>query len=158
MDTKSWGWVLGVVAIGVIGYFVVMGIKGTPEEPKTPSVESEEEVAAADEGNTSILWEFGIMSEDPELGAPMREVSITYKGVKRVVGSYRGSCSIVEESSWPLVEGELTGVICWYAGGGSEVGVFYEDGKRVVKVGVLEEGTAETEGMRGDFETAFALD
>lgn len=88
----------------------------------------------------------------------MREVSITYKGEKRVVGTYPGSCSIVEDSSWPLLENELTGVICWFAGGGSEVGVFYEDGKRVVKVGALEEGTAETEGFRGDFETAFALD
>lgn len=155
MTTKAW-WVVGALAVALIAYYVVTSSNKTPEAPAP--VTQEEEATAAQEGNTSILWEFGVMSEDPETGAPMREVSITYKGVKRVVGTYMGSCSVVEDSSWPLLENELTGVICWFAGGGSEVGVFYEDGKRIVKVGVLEEGTAQSEGMRGGFETQFALD
>jgi len=108
--------------------------------------------------DTSIRWEFGLVSEDPETGTPMREVSITYKGERRVVGTFPGSCSVVEDSSWPLLDNELTGVICWWAGGGAEVGVFYEDGKRVVKEGILEEGTAEEQGFRGAFEIAFSLD
>ena len=157
MKQQAWWWVLAVAVIAGIAYWMISDMKEkAPQEEEVSTEETQELAAPADD--TSILWEFGIMNENPETGAMMREVSITYKGVKRVVGTYPGSCSIVEESSWPLLENELTGVICWFAGAGTEVGVFYENGVRVVKVGSLEEGTAEISGSRGGFETAFALD
>lgn len=156
MNKEAWWWVLAVVVVAGIGYWTVSGKDVAKDQMLQEEPQAEEAGDAVETGDTSILWEFGI--KDAGTGTMMREVSITYKGVKRVVGTYPGACSIVEDSSWPLLENELTGVICWFAGAGTEVGVFYEDGVRVVKVGSLEEGTAETEGSRGGFETAFALD
>lgn len=154
MDTKAWWWVLGVVVIGVGGYFAFSMTKDVAPAASQEEVTQQPEATS----DTSIRWSFGIMSEDSASGAPMREVSVAYKGQTHVIGTYQGSCSVVEDSSWPLLENELTGVICWWAGGGTEVGVFYDNGKRVVKVGSLEEGTAEEAGFRGDFKQTLTLD
>ncbi|MEK7068304.1 MAG: hypothetical protein AAB964_00635, partial [Patescibacteria group bacterium] len=62
-----------------------------------------------------------------------------------------GNCFSVAGSSWELLENELTGAICYSAGGGKEIGVFEEGGTLVLKEGEVEEGGAETPGFRGNF-------
>jgi len=39
------------------------------------------------------------------------------------------------------------------AGGGTEAGVFEENGKMLIKIGSIEEGDGETPGSRGNFKT-----
>ena len=59
---------------------------------------------------------------------------------------------------WSLYESEKTGVICWWAGGGSDIGIFEEGGKLVLKVGSLDEGSAEIPGFRGNFQTIATIE
>ncbi len=102
-------------------------------------------------------WTFKNKGEKKDTGAPLTEVSLTAGGSTRVIGTYEGSCSVIDNKSWKLLPGEKTGVICWFAGGGSEIGVFEESGSVVVKVGSVDEGDAETAGTRGSFKTVISL-
>ena len=105
-----------------------------------------------------ITWEFEEVGTDEETGAPETRVIMKVEGDSTDLGTYEGSCSEIKGSSWSLVEGEVSGVICWFAGGGTEIGVFEEaNGSLVVKKGVLDEGSAEEPGMRGGFSLMFKL-
>ena len=114
-------------------------------------------------GDKAIIWAFNTMPEEAvKTGMPYTEVSIMINGGRDIIGTYEGSCIVIDNVTaegkknsvgWPLLKGELTGAICWYAGGGHEVAVFEENGKIIVKTGLLDEGTAETAGTRGDFKT-----
>lgn len=107
----------------------------------------------------SFMWnitELGEHSSAP--GVPLSGVTITTGGKTYPIGTVDGNCAEIDGTSWPLYEGEKTGVICWWAGGGTEYGVFEEGGKMVVKEGFLEEGSAETAGFRGGFETIIVLE
>lgn len=102
-------------------------------------------------------WQFSEVGTDENTGAPRTSVTLLSGGKVYSAGTYEGSCSEIEKSSWELQSGEKTGVICWFAGGSSEIGVFEEGGKTVVKMGELSEGDAETPGFRGNFQTIFEL-
>jgi hypothetical protein len=151
----AWMWVIvGIVIFGGLGYAlsgtqVIAPLQGENEEVKEPT--------PSEEGfRPSFLWEF-FPAGDDELGTPRTSVTLSINGEVHEVGTFDGSCLVVNGSSWELVENELTGVICWFAGGGDEVGVFYEEGEYVVKQGVLEEGAEGESGMRGSYETLFVL-
>lgn len=96
-------------------------------------------------------WTFTDAGVDEMLAAPRTTVSLRISGVDVPVGTYTGSCATLEEAGYKPVEGELSGVVCWFAGGGTEIGVFSEDGALVLKQGDVDEGTAETPGFRGNF-------
>lgn len=116
-------------------------------------------VETQSESKVGFTWNITEMDERADNpGVPRTNVALTSGGKTYQVGEFDGSCSEIDGTSWTLVEGEKTGVICWWAGGGSEVGVFEEGGKLVVKVGVLEEGTAEIPGSRGSFQTFVTIE
>ncbi len=106
----------------------------------------------------TYVWEFKTISEGNEsLGlAPKTEVFLKTGGRIYNAGVHEGNCSHINTGWTPLPE-EIDGVICYHAGFGSEVGIFKENSEIVVKKGVIEEGTAEEEGLRGDFEVLFKL-
>lgn len=104
-----------------------------------------------------IKWTFTSAGEDSVSGAPLTKVVLRAGEKTYELGIYQGSCSEIKGSSWSLVENEQSGVICWWAGGGTEIGVFEENGKLVVKKGTIEEGTAEGGGFRGDFKAFIEL-
>ena len=137
--------VLAVVLVG--GYFTYKGLTATDETVRTPV-----EVIGIQE----IAWAFDPAGTD-ETDAPLTAVSLIWEGKTFDAGTHQGSCFTVLGSSWELVPGEKSGAICWWAGGGTELGVFEEGGELVVKRGVLDEGSAEEEGVRGDFEPFFVL-
>ncbi len=99
-----------------------------------------------------ISWKFEGEGDDLESGAPLTRVSVTINGVVSDLGLFTGSCSQIANSSWGLVEGEIDGAICWWAGGGEEIGIFKENDQLVIKKGQLDEGSAEVAGVRGNFE------
>ncbi len=112
-------------------------------------------------GDKSIIWAYNPKPSDTS-GIPHTEVSVMINGQRNVIGTYEGSCITIDKVTadgqkntavWPLLDGELTGAICWYAGGGTEVAAFEENGKIVIKTGALDEGSAETAGTRGVFKT-----
>lgn len=120
----------------------------------TPAATPNATTSAPQVSGSRFAWSFAEMEEDAS-GVPSTRVMLTdtTNGKKYDLGARTGSCSTIESSSWTLLAGEQTGVICWFAGGGEELGVFQENGSLIVKAGILEEGTAETPGLRGDFKT-----
>lgn len=95
-------------------------------------------------------WSF-VQSGTRPSGAPSTDVTLRVAGVDVPLGTYVGECFAIPGSSWPLLKDELTGAICYWAGAGTEIGVFEEGGSLVLKEGDIEEGSAEVPGVRGNF-------
>lgn len=113
-------------------------------------------VAPQQTGAGKFEWK---LTELPETGeVPRTAIALTYRGSIFSAGEYEGNCFVIENSDWQLLEKELSGVICWWAGGGTEIGVFDEGGEYpVAKSGDVEEGSAEVQGFRGNFKEIFRL-
>jgi hypothetical protein len=139
-----------LLALGSWWYFKVL-----PE-----SQNSVIEVPQAVESTSQWQWDFQPAGENPESGAPKTNVTLRNGGTSYAIGVIDGSCFDIAQSEWELLteEGELAGAICWWAGGGTEIGVFSEGGRADIRVGQVDEGTAEGGGMRGGFQTLFSID
>lgn len=98
-----------------------------------------------------FTWTFEDRGVERTSGAPTTNVSLNISGVEIPLGIYVGNCFSVAGSAWQLLPNELSGAICYFAGGGKEIGVFEEAGKLVLKEGEIDEGDAETPGTRGNF-------
>lgn len=140
-----------VVLIG-IGVYILF-LKTKKESLKTPE-------------RTQITWLLEKAGEDSETGAPLTRVKVDFKGeIKKGydAGVYAGNCFEIAKSEWELLENEISGVICWWAGGGDEIGIFKEDDKLVGKHGTLGAGSPATEdepaipNFRGGFEKLFEI-
>ena len=143
-----------VIIFSLIVLVVMAGLlfwqQKNKEEAKAPTLEWVTEDAGTDES----------------IAAPFTKVSLKVAGVEREIGTYLGSCfeigtsawALESESDWPLLDNEISGVLCWFAGGGKEIGVFEEEGKLVVKTGDVEEGTAEGGDFRGNYKTVFEIE
>lgn len=101
------------------------------------------------------VWTFE--QKDEIDGIPQTEVTLSYKGTTHVLGTHQGNCFLIEESNWELLPQEETGVMCYFAGGGIELGVFNRDGVKTVEQGLIDEGSAESAGVRGEFTIIKAL-
>ena len=143
--------VLGALAVtaGAMTRMAPPAIAPSPQEKRaTTSSAAKEPVLQA-----AYAWEFELVGED-EFGAPLSRVSLVADGKRYDAGTHQGSCRVRAEDFLP---GEKSAAVCWFAGGGVELGVFEENGARVMKTGLLDEGSAETDGFRGDFVTRFKL-
>jgi hypothetical protein len=105
----------------------------------------------------TVSWTFE-KSGDQDL-SPQNKVTLTFNGKNIEVGTYAGLCVPLEApvGDSGLLPGEVSGVLCWWAGGGDEIGVFKEGDGYVVKVGAQDEGDAQSAGFRGDFKTLMKL-
>jgi hypothetical protein len=111
---------------------------GQKTQPQTPTFE----------------WEFQKIAET-EYGTPITRVILKANGKSHYIGLYDLSCNV--ETGGTLDPNQLSRVICWWGGGGYELGIFLEDGAYVVKRGTVDEGSAEVAGFRGDFQTLLTL-
>lgn len=66
-----------------------------------------------------------------------------------------GSC--VQKTPERLEPNEISGIGCWYAGSGDDIGVFSKNGKMTIERREIDEGTAETGGYIGKFETLISI-
>ena len=107
--------------------------------------------------NRNFEWTFVKHEADEATGIPHTDVALRSGEKTYDAGTHEGECFVIEDSAWELLPQEQSGVICWFAGGGSEVGIFEEEDNLVVKRGLVDEGDAETPGTRGDFEKLFEL-
>lgn len=105
-----------------------------------------------------LSWSFAAQPEDAATGMPRTRVTLARGAASYDLGTHDGTCFVVEDSAWTLQAGEVSGAICWFAGGGIELGVFEENGKLVVKKGDVDEGSAEGGGFRGNFAAVRTLD
>lgn len=89
-----------------------------------------------------------------EFGISKMNVSLKKGDMMYPIGMFDGSCA---EQDTDLFANQKEKVVCWWAGGGKEIGVFMQDGNDVVMVGDVDEGDAETGGFRGNFQTVMEL-
>ncbi len=103
------------------------------------------------------VWTFKDMGTVGDANVPDTEVTLKYSGGVKTIGVFQGTCAAIDKSEWQLLPGEKSGVICWFAGAGEEIGVFEGKNSLVIKVGTVEEGDAETPGGRSNFKTILNL-
>ncbi|MES2202824.1 MAG: hypothetical protein V4474_00630 [Patescibacteria group bacterium] len=98
-----------------------------------------------------FTWSFVDRGVNATTSMPATDVALRVAGVDVPLGTYDGNCFAIAGSQWPLLANELSGAICYFAGGGTEIGVFEEGGKLILKKGDVDEGDAEHAGTRGNF-------
>lgn len=125
------------------------------QEAAQEQTPTEDTPVVTEQAPDPAVWTF--QEQAAQEGIPQTEVILSYNNVSHVLGVHAGSCFLVEESGWELLQHEETGVICYFAGGGTELGVFNRDGVITVEQGAIEEGSAEVPGLRGDFTIIKAL-
>lgn len=100
---------------------------------------------------SEFTWSFTDLGVDASTSVPKTDVALAIAGVNVRLGIFEGNCFAVAGSQWPLLQGELSGAICYWAGGGKEVGVFQDGNKLVLKEGDIDEGSDDSPGVRGNF-------
>lgn len=105
----------------------------------------------------AYVWEFAEAGTDERSQAPLTRVTLAAGGVSYDAGLYTGMCFEMERSPLALLPDELSAAVCWFAGSGTEIGVFEENGRILVRAGVVDEGSAETPPYRGDFAPLFEV-
>lgn len=143
--------VLVLLALAGLAYYAVSerdaAAPGSGLATTTDSAAIDEEAAE----KPKITWIFTAA----EIDMPRTHVRVAFEGTTHTVGTFDGSCA--ELTTDQLQENEVSGILCWWAGAGTEIGIFHEGDAYVLRKGVQEEPTAETEGFRGDFETILEL-
>lgn len=104
---------------------------------------------------SDIKWTFEDKGTNAATGIPSTGVSVNILQNTFAVGTYDGTCVVREDSS--LETNELTGVLCWYAGVGDEIGVYKAEGKLIIKHREVQEGTAEAPGFKGAFKSLLSI-
>lgn len=148
--------VVAVIAlIGVaagLGYLLMKNSTPVPvaETATTTDMNVSEQPAVTTPVRT-YAWAFtpagtGSASED------RTKVTLTTGGKTYDAGTYSGSCVVIADAELKDAN-ELTGVLCYFAGAGDEVGVFEENGKIVIRAGEVMEPTGEGGPFRGNFKT-----
>ncbi len=128
--------VVAIIVVGAAAYFLMGGTQ----------------VQAPGGSSQAYAWTFEDSTTDE--ASPKTTVKLSAGGAISTIGTFSGSCA---EQDTDLLPNEKSKVVCWWAGGGEEIGIFTENGKDVVNVGQIDEGTAEEGGFRGDFETVLEL-
>lgn len=148
---------LGFVGLLIIGISLWWGFVVVPQS-RDSNVDAENVFATTTDSSAQWQWQFDPMGESD--GIPKTNVTLNNGGTSYVIGTMDGSCFDITASEWQLLsdQGEFAGAICWWAGAGTEIGVFSDGGRALIKVGEIEEGTAEGGGSRGNFQTLFAID
>jgi hypothetical protein len=115
----------------------------------------EEATQTASSTEPAFTWRLSYHESNDE-NPPRTDVALIAGTDVYDIGSYPGSCSEIAPAQ--RLEGEVSAVLCWWAGGGDELGVFKENGKYVVKLGAQDEPTDESQGFRGDFKQLLVLE
>ena len=158
---------LGLLVLSAGVYFFFFMNEKNPEVTQNTQTQNDVSVATTTATSTeeaskkeekkevlaeSYVWSSSVTGEDAS-GAPISEVSLRGDGLISVVGTAQGDCS----SGLDLLNNQVSSYLCYWAGFGTEYGLFKEGDKLVIKKGVVEEGSGESEGFRGDFEVIKTL-
>lgn len=123
------------------------------EAPQTPSVneqvaQKEAVVPPASLPYPAFSWVMTEALPDESLSMPRTTIALKVNNQVITAGTFPGLCTVIERPESP---NELTGVLCWFAGAGDEIGVFEEGNRLVLKRGEIAEPSAESPGFRGNF-------
>ncbi len=103
-----------------------------------------------------IAWSFEKKGNDASTDAQITKVTVDINGKKYDAGTYNASCG--ELAAANLSKNEISGVLCWWAGFGDEVGVFKENKNLEIKHREIQEGSAEVPtGTMTEFKTILSI-
>jgi hypothetical protein len=134
-----------LIAVVLIGIAFVL----VHQKAQAPAPAPESQTATTTAAQPTFSWRFETKNSEGGL-PPSTQVALFAGGNAYDAGTYAGSCSEIAAAN--LLAGEVSGVLCWYAGGGDEIGVFRDENNNYFLLhGTQDEGTAEGGGSRGDF-------
>ena len=147
-------WILLVLAVLVACFYVTKERAAAPPHPDdlaaTPSAPGRER---------TFSWRFEYREQNGEL-PPRTRVALITNGEVYDLGDFAGNCTQLQADR--RLEGEVTAVLCRWAGHGDEIGVFKEvrggEDRYVAKLGFQDKPTDTANGQRGAFREFFVLD
>ena len=145
--------IVSILALALLAALAYLATQGTDEPAAQPVATSMPVTASVPAATPTIVWNF---KEAGERGNVLYTTTVTVNvdGTPYEVGTYEGKCTEIGVSGGMdgtgLVPGEITGVQCWFGGGGDEIGIFNEGGRLIIKSAELYEGLG---GVRGEFTT-----
>ena len=86
-------------------------------------------------------WSLIPAQPDPVTPGPRTSVNLTITEVSMPLGTYAGSCEIIDGKTQALLEGEISGVVCRSSESGVEIGIFRENEQLILKKGIIESGS-----------------
>lgn len=169
MDRKAFltGFAAALV-LAVLAYLAHAYLNSRTQTDRAPAI-SQQDAGSASGGTAQettvtaqdISWRLDEHGPTDYGLAPNTTVSLLYRGAKREIGTYDGTCMELKGAGGASLDSlqpnEISGVVCWWAGGGREVGVFKDSSGYAVKIGELDEGDAEHAPFRSNFKTVFKL-
>lgn len=123
MDNKRVWVVVGLIIVAVAAWFLVSRLNATKVDPVVVE---------------QLQWKLVDQGLDADTQATTTRVFLTVAGVDVPVGGYRGTCAVVGATSTPLLENEVSGIICVRDTTGKEIGIFSEAGTLVLMEGDVE--------------------
>lgn len=135
----------------LVGISAIIPEKAVESTSNTASVESETR-SLSDRPSAWTFEEVGAVN-----GVPQTRVAVDVRNQFVPVGVFDGNCGDMHGSAWKLAPGATAGAICWFDGGGTEIAVFHEGDKHIIKTSALEEGTDAVGGFRGEFVTMLTI-
>lgn len=126
-----------ILALGILGvWWLISNVRTDTLSTPTP--------VASDE----VKWSFDEVKENAS-GLPQTKVTVKVHGERYDAGTYSGSC--IERSKEELLEGQISGALCYAAGFGDEVGIFKDGRDYTLQVGEVQESSVEGPEFRGNF-------
>ena len=147
-------WGLGIIILAGIAWYM-WGGAGQKVADTSPD-------NAPLSGKIVPNWKFESQGVDETIGAERTKVTLILGDTTYDAGTYNGSCAEIGATGGVdgkgLVAGEVSGVQCWFAGGGDEVGLFSKDGTLTLQHGELGEPQGDGTGaFRGNFKTLLTI-
>jgi hypothetical protein len=162
--------IIVIFALGAVGYFgYVLSqnkfVVSTAPPPHIPQIPSNQPAQTK-----TYVWKLSDAPDGPY--NPRTTVELIVGDKTYAVGTYDGTCGPIgssqvmknpgfknssDFSNGTFIEGEVSAVECYFAGGGDEVGVFNESGGPVVRHGDIGEATVDSPWFRGNFKVLFEV-
>lgn len=126
-----------ILVLAILGvWWLISDVRTDRSSTPTPVVSDE------------VKWSFDEVGENAS-GLPQTKITVKVYGEKYDAGTYSGLC--IERGKEELLEGQISGVLCYAAGFGDEVGIFKDGRDFTLQVGEVQESSAEGPEFRGNF-------
>jgi hypothetical protein len=133
MDKKRIIIIVGLLVLALAAWALASRLDGVKADPAVVE---------------QLQWKITDTTASSGTTTPQNEVALVVASVPVPIGTYAGSCNLVDGDTAKLLANEVSGVICTLHGDGQEIAIFSEGGKLVLKQGVVhrsDNGTTRTD-------------
>jgi hypothetical protein len=130
-QSRGYGLSMGIVLLVVVALIAWFGYNSVRSQSLVDQTLREQ-----------FAWTIVPAQPDPAAPGPRSTVNLQIAAVHMPLGTYPGSCEIVDGKSQALLQGELSGVVCMNGDTGTELGIFKDaDEQLVLKRGAIVQGS-----------------